>query len=284
MWCICATYVTPQGKLCLLLRCFKVAKKMTSMQAHKVVQCKIMQSEIRYVLQFIQLYSHSVSSWVIISSIILSLACSQPLCCSPYLFSTSLSNPLTCHLKQNQHVLGAGLWKGNCQSIRIQIINIFYTINPIFCLVAYLSASPPHLSFLSWLLFITLRRVSSCQTLLSSPPHHCHCSLHHSLPLSFLPSLSPPACLPSSFHLSSLSSWQYLREEATCGPSGESADSCVHTLSGGPQLFTHFSLLLFPLSIFTLPFSSLPAFSVFTSLLLLHTEIACLPLSIAGNP
>lgn len=204
MWCICATYVTPQGQLCLLLRCFQVAKKMTSMQAHKVVQCKIMQSEIRYVLQFIQLYSHSVSSWVIISSIILSLACSQPLCCSPYLFSTSLSNPLTCHLKQNQHVLGAGLWKGNCQSIRIQIINIFYTINPIFCLVAYLSASPPHLSFLSWLLFITLRRVSSCQTLLSSPPHHCHCSLHHSLPLSFLPSLSPPACLPSSFHLSSL--------------------------------------------------------------------------------
>lgn len=63
-------------------------------------------------------------------------------------------------------------------------------------------------------------------------------------------------------YVSSLSSWQYLREEATCGPSGESADSCVHTLPGGLQLFTPLptSTLLraHPPSL-PVPFSSAPA-------------------------
>lgn len=60
----------------------------------------------------------------------------------------SLSNSLSCHFKQNQHVLGAGLWRGNCQSIRIQIINVllfFFLHHKCHLLGAYLSASPPHL-------------------------------------------------------------------------------------------------------------------------------------------
>lgn len=115
---------------------------------------------------------------------------------SPHLPLTLLS----CHLKQNQHVFGAGLWRGNCRSIRTQIINIF-------------------LHHKSHLL--------SCSTFVcipSTPLLLVPTAFHHSLPakLSFplaffsptaatalritpsLSSLSPTACLPSSFHLSSL--------------------------------------------------------------------------------
>lgn len=99
-------------------------------------------------------------------------------------------------------------------------------------------------------------------------------------------------CFPSPSMLSSLCAflhfpislleWQYLREGATCGPRVESADSCMHTLSGGLQLFSHFSHLHLP--IFALPFSSFPAVTAFTSETLFHTEIACLSLWLYSIP
>lgn len=81
-----------------------------------------------------------------------------------------------------------------------------YSINPIFYLVAYLSAHPhPYLYFLSWPFSITLRRVSSCQSLLSSrfllPPPSLSAV---SLPPSISRLHSSPLPLPSSSHLSSL--------------------------------------------------------------------------------
>lgn len=102
-------------------------------------------------------------------------------------------------------------------------------INPIVSLAAHLPASPPRGAFASRPFSVTLQRASPCQTLLSS---RFFLPLIAATVLPVTPSTPPP--LP-----------QYLREEATCGPSGESADSCVHTLSGGLQLFTHFSLLPF---------------------------------------
>lgn len=102
-------------------------------------------------------------------------------------------------------MLRAGLWKGNCQSIRIQIINLFFflnTINLISCLVAHLSATPPHISNIPPfcpVCFPSFLAASLPAALSSPPPLPPLCA-------SLLPSLlfSPPACLPSSFHLSSL--------------------------------------------------------------------------------
>lgn len=103
----------------------------------------------------------------------------------------------------------------------------------------------------------------------------CHYSPHHSLSPSFL----LPTCLSSSFHLSIL--------ELTV-PEGRghlrtkwriSRQLCAHSLRW-PSIIHSLLPPLFPLSIFSLPFSSPPTISAFTSLLLFHTQIACLQLAL----
>lgn len=76
------------------------------------------------------------------------------------------------------------------------------TINLISCLVAHLSATPPHISNIPPfcpVCFPSFLAASLPAALSSPPPLPPLCA-------SLLPSLlfSPPACLPSSFHLSSL--------------------------------------------------------------------------------
>lgn len=199
----------------------------------------------------------------------------SPTCFQSFYFSYCLHFSITpsCQLNLTQRVLWAGVWRCYCQSIRIQIIHIFYTINPIFYLVACLSASPPHLSnththtpppcpnrFPSLFAASLPAKLSLPLAFFSPTPATTLCvTPSHSFLLSLPQSL--PSFLPPS--ISSLSSWQDLREEATCGPRGESANSCVHTLSGGLQLFNHSP------SSFSFPPSSLCPF---------HLSLPSLPL------
>lgn len=119
---------------------------------------------------------------------------------------------------------------------------------------------------------------------LSSPPLLPLLSASLPLCLFFPPYPTPPhACLPSSFHLASLkltvpegrghlrTKWRISRQ------------LCAHSLRW-PSIIHSLLPPPFSLSIFILPFSSLPAVAAFTSLLLLHTVIACLPLSLLFPP
>lgn len=131
----------------------------------------------------------------------------------------SLSDSPPCHLKQTQHVLRAGSWKGNCTTHQNTNHQLFFpppsplTINPISSLVVVcLSASPSNTH--SLLVLTGLHHSPLCLflpnspslSLFSPPTQHTPATTHCITPSFLLSSLAPslPACLPSSFHLSSL--------------------------------------------------------------------------------
>lgn len=158
---------------------------------------------LKYLLQVI-LYSHSMSSWVYISAISLSLACSQPFCC--YLYISLLPSFLSSQTKLT--CVRQALLKSNCQSIRIQIINIsLHHKSHLLSCSAFVCIPPSNTP----LLVLTIFHHSPPCLFLANSPFLSLSSLPllplFSTPLPpplFLLSFSPPACLPSSFHLSSL--------------------------------------------------------------------------------
>lgn len=213
--------------------------------------------------------------------IFLSLFSFRPFSCSPYLFSTSLSPPPSCHLKQNQRACGK-----HQNTNHQHFLDHLLSCSVFVCI----PSTPPCLhrfpSTSAW----------SLPAKLSFPPaffspHRCHGSPHHSLHpspsssiffflLLLLHSSCFPACLPS-FHLSSLeltvpegrghlrTKWRISRQ--LCAHSLR-WPSIIHSLR--PPL--PFSLSPSSLCPFHLSLPSLPLRCFF----FFHTPVACLPLSI----
>lgn len=135
----------------------------------------------------------------------MSLGCSQPLLCSSLLILYTSLNVFPVISSRTNMCYEQACGKAIAKASEYKSSTFFFflnTINLISCLVAHLSETPPHISNIPPfcpVCFPSFLAASLPAALSSPPPLPPLCA-------SLLPSLlfSPPACLPSSFHLSSL--------------------------------------------------------------------------------